>query len=167
MSSAAGNSWPWRDFPARYTDGYRATRLVGDRLTAAGVRDVDVPAPVVAAPEDVPQYADEVDITVGPYLLEVKSRRFAFTDTPASYPYPDALVGTVGTWARKVRPRCAVVLVSVPTAGMLVAPLSTRPRWVERKVYDGVRSAWVHNYACPIADLVPLDRLAAYLRAHA
>lgn len=153
-----GHHWAGRVCDRLVADGHDAT--LGDLLWRETLADRHA-------------FADEQDILV--HLgarclrLEVKSRNFAFTDDPATFPYASAMVDTCEGWDAKTSPVCAVVMVSQRTGGMVVAPRSTQDQWRTRRTWDRHRNISVRNYECPRTLLRPYADLSAWLgqRVHA
>jgi hypothetical protein len=157
-------------FTEQLAAGHRWAEVVGDRLRRECGFPVSVtPMTVRASVEDIPRYADDIDIRVGhddapQVVIESKSRALTFTEDPASFPYRTALVDTRSGWDAKETPPAAVVLVSQQTSAMLVISVRrTRRLWTTKYAYDRVRDIYDHWYEVPREALVPMQTLVDWL----
>jgi hypothetical protein len=129
---------------------------------------LEVVVPSLAVRRDVSErraWRSSVDIRVGGWDIEVKSRRERFT-SPADYPYPTAYVDTVSGYESKPRPPLAYVLVSRPTGGMLALSVArTRELWTVRESRDRTRGITDAFYEVPRRCLVSLDALVGALKS--
>jgi len=144
MSDAVRN-WLENDelFAEQLEVGHRFARRVAARLRSHGLQVKVTPKRWRRTLADRHAFADEHDLTVGarrPCRIDVKSRGLSFRDgDPATFPYPRAFVETERGWKRKRRRPLAIVLVSQPTDGVLVVPVSTAPTWKAVERYDEAR----------------------------
>jgi hypothetical protein len=148
--------------------GHHWASLVAARLMDAGLDARLTPVAWRETIDDRHRFADERDIEVHAgtevVSIEAKSRRLAFTEDPATYPYATALVDTVSGWDQKIVKPKAVVLVSRETEAMLVVPVrTTQPRWTVKTTRDRVRNSEDRWYQCPKSLLLPFATLVAWL----
>jgi hypothetical protein len=155
-------------FRSELQAGHRHAELVAARLRAARLPITVTPLEWRKDIADRARFGDERDIIVDfafdEIVVEVKSRRLAFEEQPSSYPYNTALVDTVSGWNRKQTTPRAVVVVSQRTRAMLVVPVrATRSRWTVERRFDRVRKIRYDWLAVARVDLVPFERLLAWL----
>ena len=155
-------------FRSELEAGHEWARLVAERLQAAGIAAALTPMAWRRDVDDRGRFNNERDVEVetgrGTLAIEVKSRRLAFTDEVASYPYDTALVDTVSGWEAKRQKPVAVVLVSRKAAGILVVSTRrTRDLWTVKHTHDRVRGIDDQWYQCPAALLLPFRVLSDWL----
>jgi len=165
-------------FHSELVEGHRWATRVGDRLRQqlppeCGLRVTVTPMEWRRDLADAGRFREEKDIVVSrpggaECVVEVKSRRLHFTDEPRSYPerFDTAIVDKVAVWDSKPHRGqvVAVVLVSQPTAGMLVVPVrTTRRSWVTGRIWDKERHHYSLNYEVPRRRLARMADLVRHL----
>lgn len=162
---AVKHDWHFDDdlFERELIEGHKWATVVHERFLSLGLPSVITPYSMRQDVKDRGQWSDELDLHVGQYPVEVKSRRLKFTD-PSSYPYGTAFVDTVVGWDRKPVKPLAVVLVSQSTSAMVVVSAKTEPLWRTQTAFDRVRGMEENSYACPKKLLLPFEALVEWLR---
>jgi hypothetical protein len=152
-------------FEAELQEGHTWAQRVHERFLYHGLASRLTPYSICDDLDDRWMYAQEQDIHVWDYPIEVKSRRLEFTQDPRSYPYGSAFVDTVFGWDRKETKPLAVVLVSRVTSDMLVVSHKSQQSWGKESSYDRVRNMGEEWYTCPKGLLLPFETLTDWLRA--
>lgn len=97
--------------------------------------------------DEAAEYADQVDLKVMGYVIEVKSRDQRFTN-PDDFPFDDVFIDTVRGIGAKTDPDF-YVCVSQYTKRMIALPVaSTRKRWQQVERLDRVRGIRDLFYTC-------------------
>ena len=163
--AAEGECGHHATFLAQLRIGYEQAWLVAERLAEMRLPVRITPMEVRRDLADRGRFRDEIDLTVGARLIDVKSssRRWMCA---AEIPFDPVYVDTVRGWDRKGHKPAAVVLVSQPTGAMVVVPGSTEAEWVVLNTFDTVRGFAEERYACPKRLLRSIEALGAWLREH-
>lgn len=169
MNNETATRQPWHlnddAFRHELEAAHPYVQQVADRLQTHGLDVTVTPYAIRRTIADRHNWADEYDLDVQGWAVEVKSSPTVWTDEPGSHPYRRPLVYACAAWDAHTTPRAAVVLVSRPTGGMLVVPASTRPAWGRRNVWDSVRQITYHAYDCPRELLRRFCELVAWFQA--
>jgi hypothetical protein len=154
------------DYVQAFTEGHSYNRLVAQYLQNNGIK-CSVPDLQIAKNlnERNNLTLTEKDITIDglPDVLEVKSARRSFSWYPNEYPFGNAIVDTVSSLESKIVTPTAYVLYSRPTKAMLAVGLSSRSRWVKKRLYDKYQDLYDDFYIVNKRDLKPMSELVEYL----
>jgi len=125
------------DFRSRLADGKKHEQAVAEALREYGLDPV-IPDEDGTAYETKEEFLEnDVDIYVGDFVIEVKSRSDTCQFTsPDDFPFPDVFVDTKQGWESKKNKPDFYVIRSQSTGGMLVIPGDTSEQWDCRKVFD-------------------------------
>lgn len=157
---------PYTDaaFLAELSEGQAWERWVIEYLRLSGLPVVAPPQSVRERREDAPAYRDSVDCRVGPYRLEIKSRRQWFT-SPADLPYREFLVDTVAKWDSRDPTPLAMIVVSRETGAMVCVTRASQSRWTVLTRADPTRGLEAERfYAADARDWRPVGDLVRWLR---
>lgn len=155
------------DYVQAFTEGHSYNELVAQYLRKNDIA-CTVPALQIAknSAERDHLTLTEKDITIDglPDILEVKSARRSFPWSPDDYPYSNAIVDTVGSFESKLIKPTAYVFYSRPTGAMLAVGMSSKDRWVKKRLYDRYQDLYDDFYLVDKSDLRPMSDLIDYLR---
>lgn len=153
------------DYKAAMTKGHKYNEIVAMRLIEEGIDCLVPDLEFAKTKEDIKDFtANEKDIIVGNYVLEVKSRNLYFTDDPNTFPYNDLIIDTVSGFEGKANKPLAYVMVSQKTGGMFVVPSYTSNRWVSEERYDRDRKHKDNFYFAGKAHGRPFASLVNHLK---
>ena len=163
---------PWIENDAlaikQFEIGWAWQRFVGCFFAAHGLEVMLPKLQIRESVDDIPDFADEWDLSVAGQRIEVKSRHFEFTSDPETFPWDRPFVDTYGGYeVKKVKP-IAYVFVSQNTGALLSTPANEQERddfWETVVAPDRMRNiAQETFYVTPRARLSPITRLVARLK---
>lgn len=114
---------------------------VAMRLRLEGLPAAIEPFEWRASIEDADRFKDQVDIRVGRFRIEVKSRNIPFKGVE-DFPYDTVLVTTLSSWehcAPPSRPHAFVCVSATPAGGVICLSSRTHWQWKVVERYDSVR----------------------------
>lgn len=154
------------EFKRYLAEGYAYQGVAAAILTQLGLQ-VQLPDLRVApTPEQWADYTDEYDLLVEGRRIDVKSSSRAWTcidDWPVEFG-GWAIVDNVGAFDRKDHKPVAYLLISQPTAAILVVPVSTRPTWRVIQRWNARQSFHQEFYAVRPQQLKTLDEFVEWVQ---
>lgn len=149
-------------FISELASGHKWAQYASAYLSSCGIHAACGSMVIRKSIEQRHDFSNEKDITFEtmPGLIEVKSRRLSFGQSPNSYPKDSAFVDTVNGWQKKNPKPLAVIIVSQITKHMLVVPTSTSDKWGKFTSKDkvrGITDTWLtadKSLLRPISELV-------------
>ena len=154
------------DYVQAFTEGHAYNMLVAKYLKSHGIK-CSVPNLQIATnlEERNNLTLNEKDVILDglPDVLEVKSARRSFSWEPDEYPFSNAIVDTVNSLESKIVTPTAYVLYSRPAKAMLAVGMSSRSRWVKKRLYDKYQDIYDDFYIVSKQDLKPMSELIDYL----
>lgn len=151
-------------FTKECKEGHKWERYVAHFLSLHGLSVRVGKQTIRESIDEINEYENEPDLVCQGFVLEVKSRKEAFT-SPDHFPYPTIFVDEVEGWNKKDPKPEAVICVSRQTGSMIAIPQVSEPHWeVSQRTFDRTRKSVCDYYEADKELWVGVDKLVQFLK---